>query len=164
MVSEDANAWNPGLTSVIPSHLWPRVTLFDATHAEVSYAEAKERYERVLESHPDNVVALNNLAYLLADKLDRSKEAIPYAERAASSSELLDVFDTLGWVYLKAGRNRDAIAQFTRVREQDPTMKEVAEVRHTPRWVEPKTWRPGPPSRKRWTRCTPLSTPIPITA
>lgn len=38
----DNDAWNPGLQSDIPSHLWPLVTLFREENAYVSYPLARE--------------------------------------------------------------------------------------------------------------------------
>lgn len=66
--------------------------------------EAVAAYEAVLERSPDNVQMLNNLAFLLADKLDKAAQAVPYAERA----RVLDddnpmVLDTLGWTYFLNG-------------------------------------------------------------
>ena len=34
--------WNPGLSSDIPAHLKPLITLYRADNATLSYAEAKE--------------------------------------------------------------------------------------------------------------------------
>lgn len=65
---------------------------------------AAQVYERILERDPSNVAALNNLAYMMVESLERPAEAVPYAERAA---ELLpdngNILDTLGWAYLKSG-------------------------------------------------------------
>lgn len=39
---DNADAWNPGLLSDIPTALWPQVTLFRPEHTNVSYSEALE--------------------------------------------------------------------------------------------------------------------------
>jgi hypothetical protein len=39
---DDYNAWNPGLTSTIPPHLLPLITLFRPENGTVSYQQAKE--------------------------------------------------------------------------------------------------------------------------
>ncbi len=39
--SEEFNAWNPGLTSDIPVHLYPKITLFDPANSQVNYEQAK---------------------------------------------------------------------------------------------------------------------------
>ncbi|MFH1748572.1 MAG: tetratricopeptide repeat protein [Planctomycetota bacterium] len=55
-----------------------------------------------LEIYPNNASLLNNLAYMLADQLDRPTEALKYAERACQLDARNASFqDTLGWVYFK---------------------------------------------------------------
>lgn len=44
-MSDAYHAWNPGLTSEIPSDLMPLVTLYRPENSQVSYAEAKEAAE-----------------------------------------------------------------------------------------------------------------------
>ncbi|NOX57564.1 MAG: tetratricopeptide repeat protein [Planctomycetes bacterium] len=80
----------------------------------------REAYENALALDEDNLFALNNLAYLLSDKLDKPTEALPYAQRAGKISDLPAVLDTLGWVYYQLGRYQEAIAQFTRIRRIEP--------------------------------------------
>ena len=68
-------------------------------------------YEQVLQVDPKNLQALNNLAFRLADKFNRAKEALPYAERLRQvAPRNVDILDTVGWVYLKNGKTRDAIS------------------------------------------------------
>lgn len=68
-------------------------------------------YEQVLAINDRNVMALNNLAYALADRFNRSQEALVYAQRA---NELADndpeVLDTVGWVLFLNGRTEEAQA------------------------------------------------------
>lgn len=69
----------------------------------------RRAYELVLEEDPDSVVANNNLALLLAEKLNRPKEGLKYAERA---NELMrrapNILDTLGWVRFLNGQIEEA--------------------------------------------------------
>ncbi|MCH7870878.1 MAG: tetratricopeptide repeat protein, partial [Planctomycetes bacterium] len=59
----------------------------------------RRAYEKMLAEDADNVIASNNLAVLLAEKLNRPKEALKYAERAYELvSQNADILDTLGWV------------------------------------------------------------------
>ena len=81
--------------------------------------KAKAAYEQALAIDPNNLVSLNNLAYLLADKINNPEAAIPYAKHAASISNTAPILDTLGWAYLQAGQFRDAIAQLTKARSID---------------------------------------------
>ena len=39
--SENHDEWNPGLTSDIPTHLFPKITLFDPSNSHVNYEQAK---------------------------------------------------------------------------------------------------------------------------
>ena len=82
---------------------------------------AIELLEQILETYPDNPAALNNLAYLLADRADRPQEALPYAERARQQS-MRDpqVLDTVGWVYFKNGRFDQAEAALREALVLDP--------------------------------------------
>jgi len=76
------------------------LTLARAYEVLEQFAQAVECYEEILRILPNSVPALNNLAYMLADKLDRAAEAIPYAERAKQlAPENADVLDTVAWTY-----------------------------------------------------------------
>ena len=67
--------------------------------------------EDSLRLDPDNALILNNLAYLLVEEANRPAEALPYAERARElSGSEPNVLDTLGWVYIRNGRNEQAEA------------------------------------------------------
>lgn len=73
--------------------------------------EARAAYERALKSPVPPLVALNNLANLLADDPARRAEALGYArkawERAADRSE---TWDTLGWLLFLSGQAEEAEA------------------------------------------------------
>jgi uncharacterized protein (TIGR03790 family) len=70
---------------------------------------AVERYRRVVELDPNNVIALNNLAYNLAVHAQNPKEALPFARRAFSlAPNTPDIADTLGWVHHLLGDNTSA--------------------------------------------------------
>jgi Tfp pilus assembly protein PilF len=59
------------------------------------YARAAERYRAILATRPDDVRALNNLAYLLAVNQNSPGEALPLAEKAykmAAGKELIQDF------------------------------------------------------------------------
>lgn len=73
------------------------------------YDKAVERYRRVVELAPDNVVALNNLAYDLAVYQKSPNEALPFGEKAFSLSQgNPNIADTLGWIYHLVGNNQKA--------------------------------------------------------
>jgi tetratricopeptide (TPR) repeat protein len=75
--------------------------------------EARLAYEQCLKIDPRNGVALNNLAYLLAENNGDLEMALTYAQRAKQLlPQLNEIADTLGWIYLKKGLTDSAIEQF----------------------------------------------------
>lgn len=77
-------------------------------------------YEQILRYDQQHVHALNNLAYVLADRLGRVADALPYAERLQELSQRLsdvglmdrdthvNLLDTIGWVFHLNGRSEPA--------------------------------------------------------
>lgn len=83
---------------------------------------ALAEYELVLESAADNVIALNNLAWLYIARNPR--KSLEYAERAAQlAPQQAEILDTLGWVLV---RNRQA------ERALEPLRKAAAQAPHLP--------------------------------
>ncbi|HWB85903.1 MAG TPA: tetratricopeptide repeat protein [Bryobacteraceae bacterium] len=75
--------------------------------------EAKQAYEATLKANPEDGVALNNLAYLIADRGGDLDQALTLATRAKQLlPNLSEVSDTLGWIYLKKNLNDNAIEIF----------------------------------------------------
>ena len=71
--------------------------------------QARACYERVLEYNPNNVDALNNLAYLLATELGDPQRAVALAKRATKQNpNAPQILDTLGWAQFKAGALHEA--------------------------------------------------------
>lgn len=83
------------------------------TRAEAQYRSsdlqgAIATYRDVLAIDPDNIDALNNAAYFLAES-NRADEAAPFADRLLILARgVANVMDTVGWVYFKAGRLDEA--------------------------------------------------------
>ena len=78
-------------------------------------------YEEALSQKPNDMRALNNLAYILVDRLDRPAEALRYAQvlhRIAPPGQS-NVLDTIGWVYFKAGNVAQAQNVFQEARRVD---------------------------------------------
>jgi len=85
-----------------------------ALERDSQYEQVARLYEEVLTLVPDNPVALNNLAYVLADKLGRPAEALQYAERLHNlAPDNANILDTVGWVYFKNGKIDQAGAVFS---------------------------------------------------
>jgi tetratricopeptide (TPR) repeat protein len=75
--------------------------------------EAKEYYEATLKLDPNNAVVLNNLAFLLCETGGDLDDALTKATRAKQLlPSLLEISDTLGWIYLKKGLPDNAIDVF----------------------------------------------------
>ncbi len=78
--------------------------------------EAIEHYRKVIELDTNVVLALNNLAWLLAanpdPKLRNGSEAVPLAEHACQRTDYQEAFliGTLAAAYAEAGRFNDAVA------------------------------------------------------
>jgi len=75
--------------------------------------EAKQVAMTALKRQPQDPVAMNNVAYLLAETGDSLDEALKLARAAVSKAPNNPVFlDTLGYVYLKRDQNDEALDIF----------------------------------------------------
>lgn len=86
-----------------------------------SKTESLPLYEAVIKVEPDNLIALNNIAFMYAET-DRDLDmALTYAQRArqrAPNSE--DVADTLAWVYIKKKLNDNAVTILREITARQP--------------------------------------------
>lgn len=76
-------------------------------------------YEQLIKVDDRSLVGLNNIAFLLSDKLDRPREALAYAERASLLYPNKSVRDTLGWTHVLMREYRKAIGVLTETLKQD---------------------------------------------
>ena len=82
--------------------------------------QAQPIYEQILKIQPDHPVALNNLAYIKAEKGVDLEEALGMARRAQQKNpNSPDIQDTLGWIYIRKNLSEDAVRVF-----QDLVVKE----------------------------------------
>ncbi len=73
-------------------------------------AEAQKVYAEVIKLQPDNGIALNNLAYLIAETGQDLDVALTYAQRAKQKfPKDPNVADTLGWIYIRKNLSANAI-------------------------------------------------------
>jgi len=87
-----------------------RIQLAEMLMARQDYEGADAQYLGILKVEPNNLVALNNLAFNLADHAGRAQDALPYAQRAYTiGGQATSVADTLGWVYHLLGDKEQAI-------------------------------------------------------
>jgi len=89
--------------------------------AQNKIAEARKRYQKVLDINPNAVVAANNLAWSLAQQDQNLDVALQLAQRAKqqlASEARID--DTLGWIYYKKKLLPQAIASLEDSVARDP--------------------------------------------
>jgi uncharacterized protein (TIGR03790 family) len=108
-------------TALEPRLVLSQLRLAAAAEKRNDYDKAIERYRAVLAAEPGNMVALNNLAYSLADKKSQAKEALPLAQTAYRlSNQAAAAADTLGWVYFKLGDTTQALPLLERAAKGAP--------------------------------------------
>lgn len=91
-----------------PEDMAVTMTLASAYQAEKRNKDAIVQYERALKKQPQNVVILNNLAWLYDDKGD--SRSLEYAQKAYDlKSDSPAIADTLGWILLRHGETRRAL-------------------------------------------------------
>jgi tetratricopeptide (TPR) repeat protein len=75
---------------------------------------AEFHYRKAIDMKPDFIPAINNLAYLLAEKNKNLDEALRLAQKARDKMpDDPRIKDTLGWVYVKLGFYDQAIRILT---------------------------------------------------
>jgi uncharacterized protein (TIGR03790 family) len=88
--------------------------------------QAIEHYRHTLSASPNDVVALNNLAFLLSATSDDRKEALDLAERAARiAPENGNVLDTLGWIQHLSGQHQQAVQWLLKASTASPNIGEI---------------------------------------
>jgi tetratricopeptide (TPR) repeat protein len=88
------------------------------------YPEAEQLYKKVLNERKEgsNIVALNNLAWLLAHREGGAPEALQHIQAAVNGiGRRADLLDTRGLVYLRLGKHDAALADFREANEDAPT-------------------------------------------
>jgi len=72
------------------------------------YDRAIEQYRQIVATEPQNAIALNNLAYALADRQKKPEEALSFAQKAYRAAPAPDIADTLGWIHHLLGDDESA--------------------------------------------------------
>jgi tetratricopeptide (TPR) repeat protein len=100
-------------SQLAPSEIGPLLQMAMILEATGRGVQAKSLYEQVLKSQPDHPIALNNLAYMLAETGGDLDHALTLATRAKQKWPTnQDVADTLGWIYIKKNLSDSAIDIF----------------------------------------------------
>ncbi len=84
-------------------------------------AEAVIQYNRVLSADPNNLIAINNLAWIMSEDQGKYAEALELAQRGLEvAPDYFDLVDTRGIIYYRLGEFEKAVRDFTRCLERGP--------------------------------------------
>jgi len=76
--------------------------------------ESVPLYQRVLELQPENLIVINNLAWIVCEKQGKFQEALELAQRGLQiSPNYIDLIDTRGVAYYRLGEFNKAREDFT---------------------------------------------------
>jgi len=93
------------------AHLW----LGNVEEMMGDHDGALAQFRKVVDTNPGNAQALNNLAYLLSEHVNKPDEALKYAEKAVELvSNLPSYYDTLGWIFYRKGLYDSAVKYLER--------------------------------------------------
>ena len=122
--ADEALAANESWVANNPGHAPASSLRAVLLQAEGRDREALEAYKAVLNTAPENLVALNNAAWV-AHELGEP-DALAFAERAyAVGSENAAVLDTYGWILLAHGQDELAVEKLSRAAELAPHAPEI---------------------------------------
>jgi uncharacterized protein (TIGR03790 family) len=110
--------------------LEPRLTAVSLRLATIhegrsEYDQAIDLYRKVIAIEPDNVIALNNLAYALAERKQLPQEGLPFAEKAYRLAPVVEIADTVGWIHHLLGDDRTAITWIEKALTSAPNWVEL---------------------------------------
>jgi len=90
-------------------------------------SDAARAYQATIDLDPENAIAMNNLAFLLAEQGDDLDHAWRLAQRAIdlSDDDDADVLDTAGWVQWKRKQVNSAVGLFAMALARDADNAEV---------------------------------------
>ena len=84
-------------------------------------SEAAPLYQQILELEPENVIVINNLAWIMCEEQGKYQQALELVQRGLQKApDYIDLIDTRGVVYYRLGQYDKAIADFTRCMEMYP--------------------------------------------
>ena len=71
-------------------------------------------YQRVLQLEPDNLIVINNLAWMMCEEQDKFQQALELAQRGLKMApDYIDLIDTRGVAYYRLGEFDKAVVDFT---------------------------------------------------
>lgn len=107
-----------------PQDLGMRLYLAENYMAQREDKQAITQYRAILQQAPDNLISLNNLAWLLQKQGD--SQAITFAERAHKQRpEDAAIMDTLGWLLIEQGKTAQGLDLLQRALAKAPDVPEI---------------------------------------
>lgn len=117
-----AEGWIKQAIAKSPKSMALHLHLADLYDIRGRYAESEREYRIVLKEEPGNVIALNNLAWLLVNNGNGGDEAMPMIDAAVNGlGRRPDLLDTRGLVYLKLNRIDEALSDLKEATADTPT-------------------------------------------
>jgi len=116
--------WIKAASAKEPKKMVLRMHLADLYDLRGRYPEAEEVLRDILkpENEPNNVVALNNLAWLLAQRSGEGALALSYINTAVKGvGKRTELLDTRAIVYLALGRTDEALSDLRQVTSEAPS-------------------------------------------
>ncbi|MBA3353626.1 MAG: tetratricopeptide repeat protein, partial [Blastocatellia bacterium] len=93
-----------------PQNKGALMTLASVEEKQGNFAKAADAYQRLLSFDPNDATALNNLAYIYAERLNQIDKGLDLARKARTQAPAnAAVADTLGWVLFKRDDYREAL-------------------------------------------------------
>jgi cytochrome c-type biogenesis protein CcmH/NrfG len=122
--SAEAEAFTKRWLADNPRDTEVRMLLANRAMRERDYKKAAAHYQALLAVDPNNVVALNNLAWIGGETGDA--KALAYAERAAKlAPQSASVLDTLGTLLVRQGETNRGLEYLAKARELAPARFDV---------------------------------------
>ena len=104
-----------------PNHLPAINTLAVLLQMTDRPAESAALYQQILKLQPDNVIAMNNLAWIMCEEQGKYEQALELAQRGLKKTpNYVDLIDTRGVAYYRLGEFDKAVRDFTRSIELYP--------------------------------------------
>ena len=84
--------------------------------------ESAELYQRLIELEPENLIAINNLAWILSEEKGQYQQALELAQKGLKlAPNYIDLIETRGVVYYRMGELTKAIQDLTKCVELYPS-------------------------------------------
>jgi tetratricopeptide (TPR) repeat protein len=83
-------------------------------HLSGQFDDSAQLYQKVLEIDSNNTVAMNNLAWIMCERLGKYKQALELVEKGLElEPQYIDLIDTRGMVYYRLREFNKAIQDFS---------------------------------------------------